>query len=90
MNNTISAKSSEYVIVSEPNLGSSDSLCPEDIPAVSTTDDGEEKEQEDSSPSPTVVEFSPNASAVPGIIQVRVYVAAVVVSLGNFSFFRIQ
>lgn len=71
MNNTISLESSTHVVVSEAVLGSSDSLCPEDIPEVATADDDEEKELETSPPSPTVVELSQNASVVPGIIQVR-------------------
>lgn len=78
INNTISAKSSEYLVVSAPVLGSNDSLCPEDVPAVVTTDDDEGKELESSSPSPAVVELSSNASVIPGIIQVRVCFAAVV------------
>lgn len=78
VNNTVSAESSEYLVVSAAVLGSSDSLCPEDIPAVATADDddGEEEEQQRSSPSPAIVELSPNATVVPGIIQVRACVVA--------------
>lgn len=61
------------MVVSAPVLGASESLCPEDIPAVVTADDDEGKEQERSSPSPTVVNLSPSASVVPGIIQVIIY-----------------
>lgn len=81
VNNTMSAESSEYVVVSAAVLGSSDSLCPEDIPAVAKAE-----EQERSSTSPTAVELSPNASVVPGIIQVGALAAVV----ATVFFFRIS
>lgn len=69
VNNTISGKSSEYVVASAPLLNSSDSLCPEDVPDVVVTDDDGEEGQNEPPSSSLVVEFSSNASAVPGIVQ---------------------
>eukprot|EP00752_Nemacystus_decipiens_P002207 g2098.t1 len=70
VNNTISAKSSEYLVVSAPVLDPSDSLCPEDLPAVAPSDDDDDEEEDErSSPSPVIVELSPNASVLPGIVQ---------------------
>ena len=56
--------------MSVPTLDSLENLCPEDVPAVVVADDDVGEGLEESSSSSAVVEFSPNASAVPGIIQV--------------------
>ncbi|CAM9890773.1 unnamed protein product, partial [Ectocarpus sp. 13 AM-2016] len=54
VNNTVSAKSTDYVVESADSLDPSENLCPGDVPLVGVE-----------------VQFHPNASVVPGIIQVR-------------------
>ncbi|CAM9259092.1 unnamed protein product, partial [Hapterophycus canaliculatus] len=55
VNNTISAKSTEYVVLSLTGLNSSESLCPEVIPSVMKENDE--------------IQISLNASVLPGTVQ---------------------
>lgn len=66
-NNTISAKSSQYVVTSRASFNPN-KLCTDEIPAVTEKDKDDEEGDGGKSVAPPI----PTASAVPGIIQVRV------------------
>lgn len=74
-NNTISAKSTEYVVVSAATFNP-DNLCPDDVPSVVEKKEGEEEERGDSTgeagdtTGTSAIAFNANASEVPGIVQV--------------------
>ena len=68
-NNTISAKSAEYVVASRASFNPQN-LCNEDIPAVTEKNEKQKDEEDGGGEKSVGPPPIPTASAVPGIIQV--------------------